>query len=43
MFVKGLSPHISPFTSIQDLGNLLNRAGFVMLTIVSMNCLYEVL
>ncbi|KAH3711972.1 hypothetical protein DPMN_071648 [Dreissena polymorpha] len=28
----GISPHISPFTSVQDLGNLLNRAGFTMLT-----------
>lgn len=29
----GFSPHISPFTSAQDLGSLLNRAGFTMLTI----------
>lgn len=29
----GLSPHISPFTQIQDIGSLLNRAGFTMLTI----------
>lgn len=29
----GLSPHISPFTSVQDIGNLLTRAGFAMLTI----------
>ncbi|KAL4237834.1 NADH dehydrogenase [ubiquinone] 1 alpha subcomplex assembly factor 5 [Mactra antiquata] len=29
----GLSAHVSPFTSVQDLGNLLNRAGFTMLTI----------
>ncbi|XP_055347222.1 arginine-hydroxylase NDUFAF5, mitochondrial-like [Paramacrobiotus metropolitanus] len=28
----GFSPHISPFTSITDLGNLLNRAGFTLLT-----------
>lgn len=29
----GLSPHISPFTQIRDIGSLLNRAGFTMLTI----------
>lgn len=29
----GLSPHISPFTKIRDIGSLLNRAGFTMLTI----------
>lgn len=29
----GLSPHISPFTQIRDIGALLNRAGFTMLTI----------
>lgn len=29
----GFSPHISPFTDVRDLGNLLNRAGFTMLTI----------
>ncbi|XP_048733421.1 arginine-hydroxylase NDUFAF5, mitochondrial-like isoform X2 [Ostrea edulis] len=29
----GVSPHISPFTDVRDLGNLLNRAGFTMLTI----------
>lgn len=29
----GLSPHISPFTAVQDVGSLLNRAGFTMLTI----------
>lgn len=29
----GLSPHISPFTEIRDVGNLLTRAGFCMLTI----------
>ncbi len=34
-FFQGFAPHISPFTSVQDLGNLLNRAGFTMLTIVS--------
>ncbi|KAG8336185.1 arginine-hydroxylase NDUFAF5, mitochondrial [Homalodisca vitripennis] len=31
--VGGLSPHISPFTSVQDIGNLLTRSGFTMLTI----------
>ena len=29
----GLAPHISPFTKIRDIGALLNRAGFTMLTI----------
>lgn len=29
----GLSPHISPFTHVRDIGGLLNRAGFTMLTI----------
>lgn len=29
----GLSPHLSPFTQIRDIGALLNRAGFSMLTI----------
>ncbi|GAU96287.1 hypothetical protein RvY_07754-2 [Ramazzottius varieornatus] len=29
----GFAPHISPFTSIRDVGNLLNRAGFNLLTI----------
>lgn len=29
----GISPHVSPFVTVQDLGNLLNRAGFKMLTI----------
>lgn len=29
----GLSPHISPFTEVRDIGNLLSRAGFTMLTI----------
>ncbi|XP_067125244.1 arginine-hydroxylase NDUFAF5, mitochondrial-like [Centruroides vittatus] len=29
----GFAPHISPFTDVRDLGNLLNRAGFTMLTI----------
>lgn len=29
----GLAPHISPFTKIRDIGSLLNRAGFTMLTI----------
>lgn len=29
----GLAAHVSPFTSVQDLGNLLNRAGFSMLTL----------
>lgn len=29
----GLSPHISPFVQIRDVGALLNRTGFTMLTI----------
>ncbi|KAF5286156.1 hypothetical protein FQR65_LT12914 [Abscondita terminalis] len=29
----GLSPHISPFTEVRDIGSLLTRAGFTMLTI----------
>lgn len=31
----GFSPHISPYTAVTDLGNLLSRAGFNMLTVVS--------
>ncbi|AWP05079.1 Methyltransf 11 multi-domain protein [Scophthalmus maximus] len=30
----GFSPHVSPFTAVTDLGNLLGRAGFNMLTVV---------
>ncbi|XP_057667715.1 arginine-hydroxylase NDUFAF5, mitochondrial [Diorhabda carinulata] len=29
----GLSPHISPFTEVRDIGGLLTHAGFTMLTI----------
>lgn len=29
----GVAPHLSPFTHIRDVGALLNRAGFTMLTI----------
>ncbi|XP_309862.4 arginine-hydroxylase NDUFAF5, mitochondrial [Anopheles gambiae] len=29
----GLAPHVSPFTQIRDVGMLLNRGGFTMLTI----------
>ena len=29
----GIGQHISPFVEVQDLGNLLNRCGFKMLTI----------
>ncbi|XP_034945992.1 arginine-hydroxylase NDUFAF5, mitochondrial [Chelonus insularis] len=29
----GISPHISPFTHIRDIGGLMNRSGFTMLTI----------
>ena len=30
-----MASHISPFVEVQDLGNLLNRCGFTMLTIDS--------
>lgn len=30
----GFSPHISPYTAVTDLGNLLGQAGFSMLTVV---------
>ncbi|CAD5121242.1 DgyrCDS9775 [Dimorphilus gyrociliatus] len=29
----GFAPHVSPFTDVRDMGNLLSRGGFVMLTI----------
>lgn len=29
----GFAPHVSPFTGMQDLGNLLSRAGYNMLTV----------
>ncbi|XP_010887549.2 arginine-hydroxylase NDUFAF5, mitochondrial isoform X1 [Esox lucius] len=29
----GFSPHVSPYTAVTDLGNLLNQAGFTMLTV----------
>ena len=29
----GFSPHVSPFVEMQDVGGLLNRSGFKMLTI----------
>ncbi len=29
----GVGQHVSPFVEVQDLGNLLNRCGFKMLTI----------
>ncbi|EPS30196.1 hypothetical protein PDE_05146 [Penicillium oxalicum 114-2] len=29
----GVSPHISPLVDVRDVGNLLNRAGFKMLTV----------
>lgn len=31
----GFAPHISPYTAVTDLGNLLGQAGFNMLTVVS--------
>lgn len=31
----GFAPHISPYTAVTDLGNLLGQAGFTMLTVVS--------
>ncbi|MEQ2266988.1 NADH dehydrogenase [ubiquinone] 1 alpha subcomplex assembly factor 5 [Xenotaenia resolanae] len=30
----GFSPHVSPYTAVTDLGNLLGQAGFTMLTVV---------
>ena len=30
----GFSPHVSPYTAVTDLGNLLGQAGFSMLTVV---------
>ncbi|GFS96746.1 arginine-hydroxylase NDUFAF5, mitochondrial [Nephila pilipes] len=32
----GFSPHISPFARIRDIGDLLTRAGYTMLTIVAL-------
>ncbi|KAK5926033.1 hypothetical protein CgunFtcFv8_021637 [Champsocephalus gunnari] len=29
----GFSPHVSPYTAVTDLGNLLGQAGFTMLTV----------
>ncbi|XP_011310474.1 NADH dehydrogenase [ubiquinone] 1 alpha subcomplex assembly factor 5 [Fopius arisanus] len=29
----GIAPHVSPFTQIRDIGSLMTRAGFTMLTI----------
>ncbi|XP_073528310.1 arginine-hydroxylase NDUFAF5, mitochondrial [Phyllobates terribilis] len=29
----GFSPHVSPFTAVNDLGNLMGRSGFNMLTV----------
>ncbi|XP_074485996.1 arginine-hydroxylase NDUFAF5, mitochondrial [Sebastes fasciatus] len=29
----GFSPHVSPYTAVTDLGNLLGRSGFTMLTV----------
>ncbi|XP_060687073.1 arginine-hydroxylase NDUFAF5, mitochondrial isoform X2 [Hemiscyllium ocellatum] len=29
----GFAPHVSPFTAVTDLGNLLAQAGFTMLTV----------
>lgn len=31
--VGGISPHISPFVQVRDVGSLLSRAGFTMLTV----------
>jgi NADH dehydrogenase [ubiquinone] 1 alpha subcomplex assembly factor 5 len=31
----GFGSHVSPFVEVQDLGSLLNKAGFTMLTIDS--------
>lgn len=35
----GFSPHVSPFTAVNDLGHLLGRAGFNTLTVVTINCM----
>lgn len=29
----GIAAHVSPFTSVQDIGNLLNNTGFALLTL----------
>ena len=29
----GVAAHVSPFTSVQDVGNLLSNAGFTLLTL----------
>ncbi|XP_025106111.1 arginine-hydroxylase NDUFAF5, mitochondrial-like [Pomacea canaliculata] len=45
----GFAPHVSPFTDVRDLGNLLAQAGFTMLTIdidemtVNYPTMYEVM
>lgn len=31
----GFSPHVSPFTAVNDLGHLLGKAGFNTLTVVT--------
>ena len=31
--IQGFAAHVSPFTEVRDVGALLNRAGFTMLTI----------
>lgn len=33
--VGGISPHVSPFTDVRDIGSLLTRSGFTMLTVDS--------
>ena len=33
-YVQGFSPHVSPFTELNDMGSLLTRSGFVMTTVV---------
>lgn len=35
--LQGFAPHISPFTGMQDIGNLLTRSGYSLLTVVSIN------
>ena len=41
LLFQGFAPRISPFVAVRDLGNLLNRAGFNLLTIVSELCTYS--
>ena len=35
-YLQGLSPHVSPFVELSDIGGILTRSGFVMTTLVSL-------